>query len=880
MINHTRFAGWISFLLGAALLFNPILAMAEDLPEIPADISLAEESPQNSLPEHTPNQILVVYKKGHAAPDSISEDMDVQTAECIGETEGQPIYLLETPEDTPLEEALDEIKQDPDVLHAQPNYIYYLPNTDNPQSADEEELAEESVSTAAVANDPQINYQWHLKRVNAFAAWDHVQPGGNVKIAILDSGIDMNHPDLVYNIDKENAWDMYDDAPLTKDMGGHGTHVAGIISATANNGIGIAGISNNIPVVPINVINTNPPLFNGEPVYTTNTEVVIKAMERAIRIPDVRVINMSLGSYNDDQLFHEAIQRANDLGIICVCAAGNDNASKKHFPSDYDECVAVTATDEFNRKSMSSNYNEFKDIAAPGTNIYSTVPTSIENGYTKKSGTSMASPMVSATIAMIFSKYPDLTSEEVKQVLYTTANPSSIAGIGHGRVNTEAALIWQTEYLPSAKEVFALYNREHSGVRVTWQAPDVFVPVGYIIKRSVNGGAYNQIAKFAGHNLYEYIDKEVQPGNQYTYTVQTYDSTGKTSIPDRPYSARIWVHQISLDKTSATLHLGAQMQLQAKIQPENAANKNVVYTSKNPAIATVNETGLVTALNPGSTEITATSEDGGLEASCSVTIPSKEEKPAPSISVASLLLDKQNISLEEGKTAVLNCTVLPENASNKSLRWQSSNQAVVTVANGSLAAIKKGEAKITATTMDGSNQVVSCSVIVKPKPYELKLSKNLFTLAKGKQVKITVVPQKGALAPSLIWKSSKPQIASVSKTGVVKGLKNGKTEITASPKDGTGKSAKCTVYVGTIVSKVQLSKSKISLKVKSSATLSAKVFPSSAAYKQVEWKSSNPKTASVNSKGKVTALRKGSVIISAVAKDGSNKTAKCRVTIR
>lgn len=286
----------------------------------------------------------------------------------------------------------------------------------------------------------------------------------DVTVAVLDSGVMLDHDDLKANILTSLAWDSYYNKALAGDGDnvGHGTHVAGIIAATANNSIGIAGGSYNANILPVKV-------FSDDASPRSNTTAIISAYQYIMTlvssgaVDNLHVINMSLGYYGsdiNDRLLEETIRTAReDYRIATVCAAGNGNKvdtayTENIYPADFEECIAVTALTPTGSNVAFSDYNEAKDISAPGASIWSTYlrDTTIGNvkfgKYNRMTGTSMASPMVSAAAALMFAQNPDATVDQVCQALYATAEPvvdaendrSELSG-SHGALNVAAALV-------------------------------------------------------------------------------------------------------------------------------------------------------------------------------------------------------------------------------------------------------------------------------------------------------------------------------------------------------------------------------------------------------------------------------------------------------
>ena len=359
-----------------------------------------------------------------------------------------------------------------------------------------------------------------------------------------------------------------------------------------------------------------------------------------------------------------------------------------------------------------------------------------------------------------------------------------------------------------------------------------------------------------------------------TITVKT-DDGGKTATCEVTVNAKVYpVTSVSLDKTSATLTEGDELTLTATVNPDNATNKNVTWTSSNGAVASVSN-GKVIALKAGKATITVKTEDGGKTATCEVTVNAKVYP------VTGVTLDKTSATLTEGDELTLTATVNPDNATNKNVTWISSNGTVASVSNGKVTALKAGKATITVKTDDGGN-AATCEVTVNAKVYPVTgvtLDKASATLTEGDELTlIATVNPDNATNKNVTWSSSDNTIASVS-NGKVTALKAGKATITVKTDDG-GNTATCEVTVNAKVypvTGVTLDKASATLTEGDELTLIATVNPDNATNKNVTWSSSDNTIASV-SNGKVTALKAGKATITVKTDDGGN-TATCEVTV-
>ena len=331
---------------------------------------------------------------------------------------------------------------------------------------------------------------------------------------------------------------------------------------------------------------------------------------------------------------------------------------------------------------------------------------------------------------------------------------------------------------------------------------------------------------------------------------------------------------ITLSQNNASLHVGETVTLTATVTPDNTTNKAVTWKSSNTSVATV-ENGKITAVALGEATITATTADGtNLSASCKVTVePTK---------VTSITLSKNTASLHVGETVTLTATVKPDDATDKTVTWKSSNDAVATVDNGKVTAVALGEATITATTADGTNLTATCAITVNPiKAASITLSQTTAELFPGDKITLTatVLPE-NATDKRVTWMSSNSSIATVSEEGIVTAVAVGETTITAKTADGTNLTATCAVKVNPIkVSSITLSQTTATLYPTDQLQLTATVLPDNATNKGIEWESSNTAVATV-SEGIVVAVAPGEAVITVRTTDGSNLSATCAVTVK
>jgi thermitase len=319
------------------------------------------------------------------------------------------------------------------VAYAEPHFLY-LTNDSAAQTGQTNSSASAtaapSVSANFVPNDFLFSkYQWNLPLIETVQGWQVNRGAENVIVAVVDTGVDLQHQDLRTQL--VPGYNVVSDNNVPSDDVGHGTHVAGVISALVNNNLGVAGMTWYNKVMPVKVLDQT-----GAGSTYAVAQGIIWATDHG-----AKVINMSLGNYADSGFLHDAIKYAYDKDVVLVAASGNDNTEQPGYPAAYSEVFAVAATDSQKKKATFSNYGDYVDVAAPGVSIASTYP---NNQYAALSGTSMASPHVTALAALIRSTNPTLKNTEVYEIMRQTAQDLGTPGkdkyYGHGLIDVVKAV--------------------------------------------------------------------------------------------------------------------------------------------------------------------------------------------------------------------------------------------------------------------------------------------------------------------------------------------------------------------------------------------------------------------------------------------------------
>ena len=337
----------------------------------------------------------------------------------------------------------------------------------------------------------------------------------------------------------------------------------------------------------------------------------------------------------------------------------------------------------------------------------------------------------------------------------------------------------------------------------------------------------------------------------------------------------ISVEGVDVTPAAVSVAIGQTVALTATVKPSNARDAGIAWRSLDERVATVDGNGVVRGVAQGATKVMAVTSDGQKTASCDVTVTEQ-------VRVRGVLLDKGRLGLAVGQSAALTATVLPENASNKTVLWSSSAPSVASVDdNGTVTMLSEGEAVISVVTADGAKKTF-CSVTPPVAATGVRLDRTVMDLQIGDTgaLSATVLPE-SATNPNVTWNSLDESIATVSQDGTVTAKKVGETYVSAISQDGLFV-AVCRVNVHREMTKVEavaLNRASVdSLPVGASVTLTAMPLPADATNQDVSWISSNPEIAAVSANGVVTAAATGTALITAVTADGGY-TASCTVTV-
>ncbi|MDI6800661.1 MAG: S8 family serine peptidase [Thermodesulfovibrionales bacterium] len=509
-------------------------------------LSAMEAAPSGS---YKAGEIIVKFKSetDHSQIADVHKKINATPIKKITNLNG--LELVKPPAGMSVKDAVRQYMADPAVEYAEPNYIVKIKTT--------------------LPNDIYFPQQWALYNTGQFAdgiagsdikaylAWDITKGSNAVTIAVIDTGIDYNHNDLVLNIwnnsgetncvdDIDNdgngyvddciGWDfvtcsVYDEngicvTPKAPDNDpwddyGHGTFVAGIIGAKGNNAIGIAGVMWNVKIMPLKVFNSQG--------YTT-ISAIVDAIVYAVN-KGAKIINESFGGYEFSATEYNALNYANSAGVFVAAAAGNESINNDIYPLypasfNLPNIISVAATDQ---KDMLASFSNFGPnsvhVAAPGVYILSTMP---DNGYSDKefwAGTSLSTPYVSGVAGLLMTYYQHFDIYQIKSTIEAYSDYlTNISGlyIKHGRLNAYRAV--SSLLVPSG---LAASSTQPESINLIWN-DNATGESGYKIERMGAGEAsFAQIADVSANSA-SYADNSVAASQTYTYRVRAYNSIGNS----------------------------------------------------------------------------------------------------------------------------------------------------------------------------------------------------------------------------------------------------------------------------------------------------------------------------------------------------------------
>jgi thermitase len=397
---------------------------------------LAAAQVPDDTPGYAPDHILVKFQPG--TPDEAKANAHQRLGgKVVGAIPGIDVAVVSVPQNQAAEKARAYGREN-NVKFAEPDYI---------------------AKAILTPDDPNFGYQWGMTKIQAPEAWSVTTGSSDVRIAILDTGVDLDHEDLATRV---VANKNFTTSSTVNDLYGHGTHCAGIAAAIANNSIGVAGVGFNTSLMNGKVLDDS-----GSGYYSWIASGLTWATDNG-----AKVISMSLGGSSSSSTLENAVNYAWGKGVVVVAAAGNSGKTAPIYPAYYANCISVAATDQNDAKASFSTYGSWVDVAAPGVIIYSTLPNHSNSigtrNYGSLSGTSMATPHVAGLAGLVWSTSYGTSNTSVRSRIESTAD--AIAGTGtywqYGRINANTAVTVDTT--PPILSNIAASNITSSSADVTW----------------------------------------------------------------------------------------------------------------------------------------------------------------------------------------------------------------------------------------------------------------------------------------------------------------------------------------------------------------------------------------------------------------------------
>lgn len=508
--------------------------------------------------DYVPNQIIVKVKENTDVT-GISEPVSTQQISGIEQSAiDENRYIINITGD--VEKTIKDYEKDPSVEYAEPNYIA--------------SLAEQTDAfLAVVPNDPSFSSQYHHTNIQSNLSWNFTT-GNGIKIAVIDTGVQWDHPDLAANIwnntaenctnsvdddsngktDDCRGWDFVNNDNNPTDDHGHGTHVAGIAAAVGNNSINVVGVCWNCIIIPIKAFDSS-----GSATYTDIVDSLHYAADNGAKI-----ISMSFTGPNANTL-QEAIKYAYSKNVTLVAAAGNSNTNTGNiYPAAYEEVIAVGSTDSSDTKSSFSNYGSWVDVSAPGSSILSTY---ITNTTATSSGTSMATPIVSGLVGLILSKNSTFSQEEIRTLIRSSTNSitSPTVYIGTGRVNSFKAIMKNSSLIVSLRT----------------ELNDASLSGNVVINGTVNGTYLVNSSLYYGSGLYPSSFVAIAANNTNITNSSIYQWS-TSLVADGTYTIKLegndTFNQSFIDTTQVTINNPPRVNIYSPVNGSTYTSINVSLT--------------------------------------------------------------------------------------------------------------------------------------------------------------------------------------------------------------------------------------------------------------------------------------------------------------
>ncbi|MDO4369225.1 MAG: S8 family serine peptidase, partial [bacterium] len=625
--------------------------------------------------EYKDDEVIVIFKDdvSNKSIEKIVSYNDASLDEII-KVDDNKIVQATISDDSNLKDTIKDLSNSSKVLYAGPNYKYsFFENT---------------------IIDTKPSYWFDKLRI--LDTWKLLDNSNKTRVAVIDSGVDVYHEDLQENLIDTESYTITSGGEVLEsdsDTDSHGTHVTGIIGATYGNKLGSAGVASgfNNDLVEIMVVGTS------EEGYLYSSDIA-HAISYATE-NGAKVINMSFGGVGRDRVVEEAVKDAYNKGVVLVAAAGNDSSDEFTSPSDFKEVISVNSSNEYDKANYWSDFGKYKDVTAPGNNIYSTLPGDI---YGRMSGTSMAAPIVSGVVALMLDANPNLTPSQVYNILCSTTSQNGFNNYtAYGIINAKEAV-------SAAKSA----SSSESVTSISMKTKEEVVPLDDDISLEVltkPATALKDVTWRSENPLIATVDSNgVVRGIKEGTTTIIASCDGKEVSTTVKVKAVDRITSLKFKDTTSLLYVGDNFSLSATYGPSDQLDPELYYSSSNRKVVDVEESlfgYVLVAKRVGSATVKVKNYDGSLSDTFDVTVrevPKRIDFNAP---VTKLLIG-------EGYTYDVSATGknYEELSYEPEIIWESTNPRVASIdEDGTVTAKRAGYTYITATAAATKDRNVKVS---------------------------------------------------------------------------------------------------------------------------------------------------------------------------
>lgn len=390
--------------------------------------------------DYVPGELLVVTDKGvsEGKIESVTKEHQGRVKEEISISAKEKVSLITVKEKKSLDEVSNDLAEEDEFSLVQPNYVYK--SCDLPGESQDAESKNE-------------RKQWYLYEedngANIKGAWNLLKKRNSVKVAVIDTGVWIEHEDLKNSVNTSDSVSVVKGVcrNLKGDNHTHGTMVTGVLAAESGNKVGIKGASDNLADVIA--------IAAGDKDASFSSKDIVVGLKHAMR-SNAKVVNMSFSGNPNDTIVLNQVKKAYESGILCVSAAGNDAYRGLSCPGDSIYGIGVMSHDQNGDRSDFSNYGADKDVSAPGESIYTTMKSKSSNSaYSYAEGTSFSAPIVSSVAVLLLSENPNLKPRDLKNLIYTGAGGKFSEKYGFGKINAKKSLSYlqQEKVNPTSVEL-------------------------------------------------------------------------------------------------------------------------------------------------------------------------------------------------------------------------------------------------------------------------------------------------------------------------------------------------------------------------------------------------------------------------------------------